>query len=119
MKRVFICSRFRGDYEQNIEVAKRFLRFAINQGVAPYAPHLLYPQCLDDTNPIEREIGISSGIAFLDACDELWFIDYPSGPSEGMQKEIEWAVQKGIRIRCFHRYLDDFRELHPIEKDIE
>lgn len=44
MKRVFICSPFSGNVEKNIEEAQRLCREAAEEGYAPFAPHLLYPQ---------------------------------------------------------------------------
>ena len=49
--RVFICSPYAGDVSANCEKARRYLRFAIDRGTIPFAPHLLYPQVLDDSDP--------------------------------------------------------------------
>lgn len=45
---VFICSPFAGDIEKNLNKAREYLKFAVKQGTIPFAPHLLYPQVLDD-----------------------------------------------------------------------
>lgn len=46
---------FAGDIQRNIESARRYSRFAIVMGCIPIAPHLLFPQFLDDSDPEERK----------------------------------------------------------------
>jgi hypothetical protein len=55
---VYICSPYSGDVEGNVAAARRYSRFAVEQGYIPIAPHLLFPQFLDDDNPDERELGL-------------------------------------------------------------
>ncbi len=97
-KRVFVCSPLRGDYEANTERARRFCRMVMAAGHVPYAPHLLFPQFMDDTKPKEREIGILMGLFELAKCDELWAFIPATGPSEGMAQEIAYAEQLGIPV---------------------
>jgi hypothetical protein len=40
---VYICSPYAGDVEENVKAARRYCRFAVNQGYIPVAPHLLFP----------------------------------------------------------------------------
>ena len=54
---VYICSPFAGDTEGNTQKARRYSRFAVRNGAIPFAPHLLFPQFLDDGKPAERAIG--------------------------------------------------------------
>lgn len=95
MKRVFVCSPFRGDVVRNTELARQYCRYVLLQGFAPFAPHLLYTQMLDDNAVHEREQGILAGIAWLEACDEIWVF---GEPSEGMRKEISLAEAIGKPI---------------------
>ena len=44
MKKVFICSPYRGDVERNVALAKAHARFAARCGYCPVVPHLMYPQ---------------------------------------------------------------------------
>lgn len=46
MKRVFICSPFRGAEEKNVELARKYARFAYEKGCLPVVPHLYFPQFL-------------------------------------------------------------------------
>lgn len=96
---VFICSPFAGNISQNTQNAKRYMRFAVDAGVIPFAPHLLYPQVLDDDNPKQREIGLLFGMAWLGKCDELWVFGRFISP--GMTAEIDTAKQCHITIRYF------------------
>ena len=59
MKKVFICSPYRGDVERNVALAKAHARFAAHCGYCPVAPHLMYPQFLKDSDPDERILGIT------------------------------------------------------------
>ena len=56
MKKIFICSRYAGDVTRNVVVAERLCRKAVEQGCAPFAPHLLFTRFLDDEKASEREI---------------------------------------------------------------
>ena len=59
MKKVFICSPYRGDVERNVALAKAHARFAARCGYCPVVPHLMYPQFLKDSDPDERILGIT------------------------------------------------------------
>jgi hypothetical protein len=98
---VYICSPFSGDVARNIENARKYCKYAVGKGVMPIAPHLLFPQFLDDNCPVEREKGLTFGLALLEKVDELWV--FGSHQSEGMRREIEKANMDGIPII----YIDD------------
>lgn len=97
MKTVFICSRYAGDIKKNVETAKELCSMAAHQGYIPFAPHLLYPQFLDDKDPCQREIGISAGHIFMGHCDEMW-VYRTDGISEGMRQDIAQALKLGKKI---------------------
>ena len=40
MKKVYICSPCRGDYENNIQRAKEYSRAAVEKGIIPSPAHL-------------------------------------------------------------------------------
>lgn len=71
-KKVFICSPFRGDRQGNAERATGYSRMAYEKGYLPIAPHLLFPQFLDDGKEEERQVGIQMGLDLLSYCDEVW-----------------------------------------------
>ena len=104
---VYICSPYAGDVERNTAAARRYShfavekysRFAMERGYIPIAPHLLFPQFLDDNKPKERELGLLFGNAILSKCAEMWV--FGDRISEGMEAEIKRATWKGHRIRYF------------------
>lgn len=97
MKLIYVASPYAGDIKKNTEYARRACRHVMNEGHAFFAPHLLYPQLLDDSNPQERQLGLDMGLAMLPRCDELWC--YGDRISYGMHLEIEEAVKIGIPVR--------------------
>ena len=96
---VYICSPFSGDVETNVANARRYSRYAVDKGYIPIAPHLLFPQFLDDDNPDERELGLFFGNALMSKCAEVWV--FGSRISSGMEAEIKRAKWKGYRLRYF------------------
>ena len=105
---VFICSPFAGDIENNVKAARRYCRFAVETGFIPFAPHLLFPQFLDDTDPKERELGLFFGIALMSKCAEVWV--FGETVSVGMAKEIEKAENRGMRIRWFNSKYEEVKQ---------
>lgn len=96
---VYICSPYAGDIENNTAAARRYSRFAVESGYIPIAPHLLFPQFLNDSDPKERELGLFFGNALLSKCAEMFV--FGSRISGGMEAEIKRATWKGHRIRYF------------------
>lgn len=88
MKKVYICSPCRGDYENNIQRAREFSRAAVMQGCIPITPHIYLTQFVDDTIPAERELGLTIGRELVLMCDELWAFGIDC-PTAGMAAEIE------------------------------
>ena len=96
-RRVYICSRYAGDVERNVQIAERLCLKAMESGFAPFAPHLLYTRFLDDQISGERERGIQAGLAFIEVCDEVWCYT-GDGISEGMRRELALARDLGIPV---------------------
>ena len=96
---VFICSPYRGNIGKNTENAQTYCRMAANRGYIPIAPHLLFPQFLDDSCQEERELGLFMGFVLLTKCKELWA--FGDTISEGMAQELCKAEARGIPIRRF------------------
>ena len=103
---VFICSPFAGNTEGNINAARRYSRFAVESGYIPVAPHLIYPQFLDDAVEDERQLGMFFGKVLMTKCAEVWVCGTYVSP--GMQEEIEYANKKQIKVRYF---TDDYKEV--------
>ena len=94
---VYIASPYAGDIEHNIERTRHYCRFAVSQGYIPLAPHLHYPQFMDDNNKQERELGLFFALVLLGKCDELWVCG--SHVSKGMETEIAKAQKRGMKIK--------------------
>ena len=105
---VYICSPYSGDVARNTRNACRFSRYAAMHGYIPVTPHLLYPQFLNDNKPAERDLGLQFGNALLDLCAEVWV--FGSQVSRGMKAEIERAVQRHYKIRCFTERCEERKE---------
>jgi hypothetical protein len=71
MKLVILESPFKGDNWKDLERNKRYLRACIrdciNRGESPYASHQMLTDALDDTNVVERHLGIGAGLAWRHA----------------------------------------------------
>lgn len=93
---VYIASPLSGDVAKNLDFARQACRYAIAQGATPFAPHLLYPQMLDDNDPGERQLGIDMGNQMLELCEELWLCGDRISP--GMEGEQKLADELGIPV---------------------
>ena len=102
---VYICSPYAGDVDGNTEKARRYSRFAVDQGALPIAPHLLLPQYMDETT--ERELAMQMNMVLLAHCLEIWV--FGSFISEGMKAEIARAKQKRMTIRYFTEACEEGR----------
>ena len=72
---------------------------AYRPGCIPIAPHLYFPQFMDDNIISERNLALYMDIILLSKCAELWvFGDYIS---KGMSIEIARAKKKNQPIRYF------------------
>ncbi|GHU54740.1 hypothetical protein FACS1894132_09840 [Clostridia bacterium] len=101
---VYICSPYAGrtgkepEITDNVIKARRYCREAmLKQNVFPICPQIYFTQFLDDSNPDERERGLTCGLDLLDCCEEIWV--YGSYISEGMKAEIEHAQKHEISIK--------------------
>lgn len=96
-KPVIIESPFAGDIEENFMYLQRCIRHAIYCDRMPLASHQMYTMALDDSVPIERDLGISVGFDFKQLADEVWvYID--RGISRGMRYGIRDAESRGCKI---------------------
>lgn len=99
MKLVFVCSPYRGDEEENTANARKYCRLVAGCGYIPIAPHLLFPQFLDDSDEIQRLKGIHMGLELLKLCSQMWV--FANEVTEGMELEIQKARELDIPV-SFH-----------------
>lgn len=80
-----------------VAYAQRCLSDALQRGEAPIASHLLLTQVLDDKCAIQREQGITAGVAWVRRADLVAvYRDY--GVSMGMQRGMDRARACGVPI---------------------
>ena len=96
---VYICSPLSGDMDRNQEAARRYCRFAVDSGYIPIAPHIYFPQFMNENSIKERNLALFMDIVLLSKCAELWV--FGDTISKGMSMEIEKAKRKGQPIRYF------------------
>lgn len=98
-KIVYICSPFSMDRENMTNYARMICRAAADNGVVPYAPHLLFPQFMDDDFPRDRERALTMCFEMIRVVDELWAFGHII--TNGMREEIEEAQRLGKTVRYF------------------
>ena len=103
---VYICSPYAGDVEANVEVARRFCAHAVARRKIPLAPHLLFPQFMDDNASDARGLAMFFNRVLLSKCEAIWV--YTARVSVGMRAEIEWAHHLELPITYFDA---DFEEV--------
>ncbi|AQW61930.1 hypothetical protein B1779_01175 [Dehalococcoides mccartyi] len=105
---VYICSPYAGDTENNVKFAQRYSRFAVDKGYIPIAPHLLFPQFMNDADPTERKLGLFFGNALMSKCSEVWV--FGEHISAGMETEIKRARWKNYRLRYFTKSCEEVQK---------
>jgi len=94
MKRVIIESPYKGDIKGNLKYLEACVYDSLKRGEAPFASHGFYTQYLRDTDPMERELGMSAGFAWSRVAD-LIAVYSDLGITRGMQKGILNAKEGG------------------------
>jgi hypothetical protein len=92
MRLVVVESPYAGDVARNERYLRACLRDCLIRGEAPYASHALYtlPGVLDDSNPVERRIGMEAGFSWRCRADATIVYD-DLGVSHGMEAGIRHA----------------------------
>ena len=96
---VYVCFHCPATSPAIRKKARRYCRSAVERGAIPLAPHLLFPQFMDDSKAEERSLAMFMDMVLLTKCAELWV--FGENPSSGMKLEIEKAKRKGKPIRWF------------------
>lgn len=94
MPLAYICSPYSGDVKGNTKRARRYSRAAADMGFVPVAPHLLFPQFMDEET--ERLKAIEMDHVLLERCDVLLICG--DRISRGMESEIRHARRKGMKV---------------------
>ena len=101
MKIAYICSPYSGDIKRNKEYARELTLQAIKDGYAPITPHLYITECLNDSEPLSRDLGLKIAIDLLGKCDAI-YIGRKFGVSQGMKAEIIIARSLELEERDEH-----------------
>lgn len=96
---VFICSPFAGNMEGNARRAREYCRFAVARRCIPIAPHLYFPQFMDEGDPKQRSLGIFFGLLLQSRCREVWV--FGGRITKGMEIELEKAAVRDLTVRYF------------------
>ena len=102
---VYICSPFSDKVKRNKRKARKYCRFALEQHTIPFAPHLLFPQFMDDNNPEERQTAMSMNMVMLGKCEQLWV--FGENYSNGMKEELRKAKERKKKIRYFTEKMEE------------
>lgn len=97
MLKVVVISPFRGNTDLNLQYAMACMKDCIDRDEAPFASHVLYPLILEDSDPDERETGMSCGQEWMLAAD-LVAVYTDMGVSTGMQNDLDFARNHNIRV---------------------
>lgn len=96
---VYVCSPYAGNIAENSKKARVYSRYVSDIGCIPMAPHLLFPQFLDDSIKEERKLGMFYGNVIMGICRKVWV--FGNTITRGMQSEIDRAKCKGYELRYF------------------
>lgn len=101
-RRTFIISQYHAEDPETVLFHEEFTKciarsLVMNFGDIPVAPHLYFPQFMEDEG-WSREFGIEAGHILMQACDSVIVATIDGYISDGMKADIEYAtVQLGIR----------------------
>jgi hypothetical protein len=104
MIKIFVSGPYtNGDVGRNVKSAMDATNELIERGYAPYCPHLTHFLHINNWQPYEKWLALD--IQYLDICDALLRIP---GESFGADKEVDFAVKKGIPVFFNIDQVDDF-----------
>lgn len=89
---IYVCSPYAGDVLKNTKKARDYCRYVLKKGGLPLAPHLLFPQFMED-----RELALYLDTILVRHSVELWA--FGGKITEGMKTEMDYAKKKSKPIR--------------------
>lgn len=94
MYKVFISGPYtKGDVALNVKKAMDISNVLMEQGYAPYCPHLTHFLHMNKRQPYEKWLELDC--QFLVLCDAIYRIE---GESNGADKEVKLAEERGIPV---------------------
>ncbi len=92
---VYVCSPY-GGLQENYKKAVEYCKAVVQEGHVPIASHVMLHGILDDFCPLQRKLGLSTGLALVEVADEVWA--FGDRITKGMAEEIAYAGKLGIPI---------------------
>ncbi len=103
MKKAYICSPLSGNEKENINNAIAYAKFVYHRcKMIPIVSHF-YALIFDDTDKVEREIGINIGLGQILDSEEMWV--FGNTITKGMDEEL----RKAIALKRPIHYIDDYQ----------
>ena len=84
------------EHRANLARAKRWFRWAAEQGVSVIADWIIYCEVWDDANPVQRGNGLEHDDAAIRRCDAVWLVG--GRVSYGMERACLTAGDAGIPV---------------------
>lgn len=102
-RKVYVCSPYNAktpeQIEANVTLAKSVCKAIVEAGNYPVAPHLYFPQFMNEKSEAEREFGIMAGLQLMNGCDEVMACVVNDYISPGMERELTYAANNlGIPV---------------------
>ena len=102
-RKVYVCSPYNAktpeQIEANVTLAKSVCKAIVEAGNYPVAPHLYFPQFMNEKSEAEREFGIMAGLELMKGCDEVMACVVNDYISSGMERELTYAANNlGIPV---------------------
>ena len=99
MKVIYLAHPVRGDVQNNLAKAKRWVKWATEShpDVAVVASWITECEVFNDAEPDQREKALQRDCAVLAKCDEVWLVG--GVVSAGMRREKNHATRKGVYVR--------------------
>lgn len=126
-KVVYICAPYRplskdpekaaAELKENIRNTRMACTLVSIMNEMPVSSALMYPQFLNDDDPIDRKKGIDYGIRLLESADELWIVG--DRITAGMRQEIDAAKELQIPIRLMGNPYDEAEKLLQLLDELE
>lgn len=95
-RKVYVCSPYNAktpeQIEANVTLAKSVCKAIVEAGNYPVAPHLYFPQFMNEKSEAEREFGIMAGLELMKGCDEVMACVVNDYISSGMERELTYAA---------------------------
>ena len=100
MDKVFICSPYRDNPEENLKKAITYCKMADIYCMLPIAPHVYFTRVFPEESWRARFIGRSWGKDLMQYCTEIWI--FCDELTEGMIEEIAQAKKLGLKMKFFN-----------------